>query len=994
MALIVGSQCTDLQPLPFLDELAGRLLAALDRGQWRSAVERDWLRNPTTAELKAAVEQAFTVADKAEATLLVAFIGHGVADGEQDFYLMTSDAPADMPNSETAFHFTQFIRERLKRYKRLDGLVFMVDACQAGEGLEGAATRWADVLALNKGRLELLVASGRGSAYDGCFTRTILDTFETGLVSRGDTLLCADLLPEVSRCTGQQQYLAYNGSTLISGDPGLWLVPNAARSRDAVTGRPFAGLVDQLTTGVILTSSVRESLTAIEESGASRLRLVVGAAGSGKSTLLALLIRPRAAVVLDVADDYVKAAAFLDATSTPESVAVELSAQLMVTVPQYKQAKEAVTASMTDSDLASLGSWDTMVRLPLARCTESGRIHMVVDGLDQPQPGARELILAALHDMTTTAELGHVRVIAGVRSGENIDIRRELAHANRIELTAPAWGELAKAAGVGIPEGLLAEQISETMSGGWLVARLIREITDSTGELRQFPDLAGLVAARIAVSRVGTDESDWGLRALNAIAAAGYGPLLPIGLLAAAAAGTDTLPPLGRVRDTVVAFGALISRGNPGTDHETLGISHHALLAPIADYARERGSDPTEAHQAIIDAYHGLTDRSDSGGACADDQVRAYWATAAPRHYLESGNAAAAIEFLREHETPRAADNRDRWAAWLPIFEQALGPEHPHTVDAEAQYAQWTGESGFPRSARRIFAKQVRALKKVREEQDRQLLTAREKLADWTGQAGQADRARHMLERLVPQRRAVSGDRDRATLQAAMDLAFWTGESGRVDAALVLYDRLLPELDETLGPRHPDTLGARSHYARFLGEAGRPRDAKEIATVILADTERALGADHNDTLWARNNLAWQTGEVDGADAARELYGVLVQDRERLSGPENHGTLVARRDLAIWTGRAGDAASARDQLREILPTRIRNYGSDHQDTLYERDCLAEWTGKAGDPWAAADQYAQLLEIHKTKFGENSEKTNDIRRKLEEWRTAAANNSNRT
>ena len=39
--------------------------------------------------------------------------------------------------------------------------MFLVDACQAGEGLEGAATRWAEVLAANKGRLELLVASGK-----------------------------------------------------------------------------------------------------------------------------------------------------------------------------------------------------------------------------------------------------------------------------------------------------------------------------------------------------------------------------------------------------------------------------------------------------------------------------------------------------------------------------------------------------------------------------------------------------------------------------------------------------------------------------------------------------------------------------------------------------------------------------------------------------------------------------------------------------------------
>jgi Caspase domain/Tetratricopeptide repeat len=995
LALIVGSQCDGLQPLPFVDELAARLHAALGAGQWRAASGGDWVRNPTTAELRATVEEAFTTANDAAATLFVAFIGHGVASGDEDFYLMTRDAPADKPKSHNAFHFTQFIRDELKDYTGLDGLVFLVDACQAGEGVRGAATRWADVLAANKGRLELLVASGKGSAYDGCFTRAILDTFETGLVARGDALLCADLLPEVSRCKGQQQYLAYNGATLISGDPGLWLVPNKARSRDAVTGHPSAGLVDQLTAGVILTDSVRENLIAIEESGAARLRLAVGAAGSGKSTLLALFIRPKVAKILDIADDYIKAAAFLDATSTLESLAAELSAQLAVTVPQYPQAREAVDASMTGQDLASHGSWDTLVRLPLARCTESGRIHIIVDGLDQPEQGAREPILAAVEFITSTApaaELGHVRLIAGVRSGVNIDTRTELAHAHRIDVSAPGAGELAKAATnaavANVSESLLTEGIDRDMSGGWLIARLIGEIAASTGEPAPITDLPALVAARIAVSCACTDEAGEALHTLNAIAAAGYGPVLPIGLLAAAVADTDAQPPLSRIRDTVVTFGTLISRGNPGTEHETLGISHHALVGPVAEYMCDRGVDPAAAHHAIIGAWQRLSD-SDRGRA--DDEAASYWVAAAPRHYLAVGDSSEALKALQSAETLNAIDNRDRWAAWLPLFEQAQGPVHPDTVDAEAQHAHWTGKSGDPRTARRIFARQVRALEQEREDNDLQLITAREKLADWTGQAGQPDRARRMLEQLMPHRRAVSGDRDLATLQAAMDLAFWTGESGDLDAAFVLYDGLLPELDETLGPRDRNTLGARSHYARFLGEAGRPRDAKEIVIAVLADTERALGADHDDTLWVRNNLAWQTGEVDGAEAAREMYAVLVQDRERLSNPENHGTLVARRDLAIWTGRAGKAASARDQLQELLPIRIRNYGPDTTDALYERDCLAEWTGKAGDPQAAVDQYAELLEIHKTKFGANSDKTNDIRRKLDEWRAAAADNS---
>jgi hypothetical protein len=347
-ALVVGSQCENLAPLSFVEESASCLYGALAGANWQgTGVGGGLVINPSTAQLQAAVRDAFAVANEAEATLLVVFIGHGVADADLDFYLMARDTRLDDLDYENAFDFTHFVRQRLKKFTSLDGLVFLVDACQAQEGIEGAAVRWTEVLAANRGRMELLVASGTGSAYDGCFTKTILHTFNTGRDIAGDNLLCADLQPVISaNCVAQAQHLAYTGANLGSGDPGLWLVPNIARCRDAVTGRPAAGLVDQLTSGVVVTDTMRDTLAQVEESGSTRLRLLIGAAGSGKSTLLGLFVRPKTAkalgVNLGVADDYIKAAAFLDSTSTLESVAAELAAQLSITVPGFDEAAAAV----------------------------------------------------------------------------------------------------------------------------------------------------------------------------------------------------------------------------------------------------------------------------------------------------------------------------------------------------------------------------------------------------------------------------------------------------------------------------------------------------------------------------------------------------------------------------------------------------------------------------------------------------------------------------
>jgi hypothetical protein len=65
---------------------------------------------------------------------------------------------------------------------------------------------------------------------------------------------------------------------------------------------------------------------------------------------------------------------------------------------------DAVPAGLTPQELKSLRLFDTAVRLPLVRCKRPGlTVPIIVDGLDQPRPGARELILDALQQLTHTA---------------------------------------------------------------------------------------------------------------------------------------------------------------------------------------------------------------------------------------------------------------------------------------------------------------------------------------------------------------------------------------------------------------------------------------------------------------------------------------------------------------------------------------------------------------------------------------------------------------
>src|SRR5262249_55982926 len=139
--------------------------------------------------------------------------------------------------------------------------------------------------------------------------------------------------------------------------------------------------------------------------------------------------------------------------------------------------------------------------------------------------------------------------------------------------------------GWALSETDLARMTGEIPVGGWLVARLLAEITDSDSEPPGFDTFGALITARIerAFRASGPDPA----RVLSVIAAAGDRPVLPIRLLAAAVGDSDTAFPRAAIRDSVVHLGALISRGNPGTDHETLGISHQALLGPVTSHTEQ-----------------------------------------------------------------------------------------------------------------------------------------------------------------------------------------------------------------------------------------------------------------------------------------------------------------------------------------------------------------------------------------------------------------------
>jgi hypothetical protein len=305
--------------------------------------------------------------------------------------------------------------------------------------------------------------------------------------------------------------------------------------------------------------------------------------------------------------------------------------------------------------------------------------------------------------------------------------------------------------------------VEHLRDGGWLIARLLGELDTSNTTPGSFDDL---VDARLTQAIQCASAPEATRAVIGALVAAGAGPILPLPLLVQALQTLGQPMSISQLRDVLVQLGALVSRGKPGQPNEQAGIAHTALTEALAKHPRLSTVVAT-AHRAFAAA------RSAPQTPDTTPEITDYITRAGPRHHLTSGDPAAALAALEALDGPRAADNRDRWAAWLPTFTEQLGPDHPNTLTTRHNLAHWRGEAGDPAGA-------AAALEQLLDDYLRRLgpdhpntLTTRHNLAYWRGEAGDPVGAAAALEQLLDDRLRVLGPDHPDTLTTRHNLAYW-----------------------------------------------------------------------------------------------------------------------------------------------------------------------------------------------------------------------------
>ena len=934
--LVIGSQCEAARrPLSFLPSLAQDLYAVMtDTGLGRCVPALDegaLLVDPSVGEARDAIEIAFQRASEDEATLFLAFIGHGEYVG-RDFYLLPCDAPIP-PMSHKALDLVQLIKDLHGIHSDVDGLVVLLDACHSGIGAARIAARWVGELAGTL-RFEVLTATDDRTAADGCFSRNIAAIMREGIPGAPRELRCEQVSKILeNRCPNQLPQLpTYNA------DPGLYLAQNVAVRREAWVGADVvAAEVERLTVWFEPPPQLTEMVTASED---DRCVALEGLAGTGKSALAAALARPEVTDGM-VPEAFVQAIAFIAEGITASSLAEQLASQLQRSVPGFADAQDAFRRHTTQVELAELDPLQREVIGPLRRLHSDRTVRVVVDGLDQLPPAAAALVQQGLGLLTSDPLLGFVRLVVTSRPQTSLPAgARKLTVGRAGDEQIKAYLERREIAPA------LSDTIVARADGNWLIARLLADLATAGAVAEDLPqDLVKIYDHALYQAGAGNLER-WRkeLRpVLGTLAAAGSGPILPLALLRAASAKLGGPERVSRLRDILVDLRGFVVRAKPGGQDEHVGLFHASLAEYLLDPAvGEFGIEPEESHRALAEAIEALAPMATHSFR---DPLHRYAIAREAEHLWAIGENARALESLEQRELPIPVENLNLWRRWYERVNAAFGPDHPHTLITRNNIASWTGETGDAREALRLFQALLPDQTRVLGPDHPDTLITRNNIAGWTGETGDAREALRLFETLLPDRERVLGPDHPHTLITRNNIASWTGKAGDARGALRLFEALLPDQTRVLGPDHPDTLITRNNIAGWTSKTGASREALRLFETLLPDQTRVLGPDHPGTLTTRHKIACCTGETGDAREALRLFEELLPDQTRVLGPDHPDTLTTRSSIANWIGEIGDAREALRLFETLLPDQTRVLGSNHPDTLNTRSRIKHWQCQA-------------------------------------------------
>lgn len=269
----------------------------------------------------------------------------------------------------------------------------------------------------------------------------------------------------------------------------------------------------------------------------------------------------------------------------------------------------------------------------------------------------------------------------------------------------------------------------------------------------------------------------------------------------------------------------------------------------------------------------------------------------------------------------------------LASRRQALGPNHPKTLESMTQLGWILDREGRELEAEKLIRETLEVQRRVLGPEDPLTLETTDDLAIVLEKEGHYTDEEKIERDLIAIRTKKLGPEHPQTLRSMLNLGNALHGESRFAESEKQYRDLIQIDKRIFGEGHPWLLAAMHNLANLIQEQGRYDEAEKLYRETLEIEQRVLGPEHPDTISTMTNLAntlvFGPGKSTEAEA---LYRKALEIGQRTLGPEHSYTLAAEEGLANLLSTQGHYAEAEKLHREILAIRLRVLGPDHTDTL--------------------------------------------------------------
>ena len=328
----------------------------------------------------------------------------------------------------------------------------------------------------------------------------------------------------------------------------------------------------------------------------------------------------------------------------------------------------------------------------------------------------------------------------------------------------------------------------------------------------------------------------------------------------------------------------------------------------------------------------------------------------------------------------RYAEAEPLYLRALHIWEQQVGPEHPHVATLLTNLGILYREQGKYAEAEPLCQQALSIWEQQVDPDHAQIVVLLNNLAILNTSRGRYAEAEPLYLRALAICEQQLGMRHRETARTLNNVGNLYSFQGRYAEAEPLYQRSLRIWEQLVGPEHSRLayplhgLGALYHYQ------GKYTESEPLYQRALSINEQQLGPEHPQVAFLLTGLANLYHEQGRQKEAESLYLRALRIWEAQVGPAYSETAYPLTGLATLYARQGKYAEAESLYLRALRIWEEHFGPEHLQTTETLRALAALQEARGNYEEARSTYEQALAARERALGGSCSSTTEKRRHL--------------